>query len=121
MGVFKEHANVFETIIEFSSQIYNDAADFGVAYNTKNPPDIVKNAIYFANKLKNTSLMKNRTEYKNGVDMLIEIAWEVDEGIECGTEYTISYNRISGPHRFDKTANAMISVNCKNYRKPYKK
>lgn len=117
MGVFKEHANAFETVAKRQSRIYTDAADYGVTYNSKNVPVDVKRLIDMVNDLKGTLLIKKRTEYLHGVEVIIEIAWEIDEGFECGTRYTINFNKISGNSRIDKNTNAMISVDINNYRK----
>ena len=73
--------------------------------------------------LKGTSLLKKRTVYNKGlgVEVIIEIAWELDEGYECGTKYAINFCKISGPLIIDKSANSMISVDIEPYRKPYKR
>lgn len=135
MGVFKEEAHAFETIACKSKQIYTDACDYGYAYNTKNVPTDIQNCINAVNKFKsldtkfpngNPFIIK-REEYGtqntnvHGVTLTIQIAWEVDEGMECGTEYQISFHYNNVATHIDKTCNAFIEVNCKPYRIPYKK
>jgi len=118
MGVFKEHANSFEKVARMQSKIFTDACDYGVAYNSKNVPKEIEELIYFVNDLKGTSLMKKRTKYHNGVKVIIEIAWEMDEGLECGTCYTINASNISkSQSKINKEATHMISVDISNYRK----
>jgi len=117
MSIFKEHNHSFTTIEKESAQVYNDACDYGVSYNTNSLPQSVKNLIFHVNDLKDTSLIKERNEYVNGVSIKVQIAWEMDEGFERGTEYEISFNKISGPSRFNKEHNAYISVTSKSYRK----
>ena len=121
MGLFKEHANTFETIERKQSQIYNDACDCGVAYNTNKIPSEVFLALHFAKDLARKPFLQKREEWKNGVTITIQIGWEIDAGMECGTEYTISYNKMEGSGhstRINKSANAFICVHSKSYRKP---
>ncbi len=130
MGVFKEHAIAFETVESKQKQIYSDAADFGFPYNTENVPEEIQTLIHYVNDLKNTSLASNRTKWGNpqnnrfptyGVSLTIEIGWEIDEGMECGTRYNISFCK-DNPKRMDmcQNCNAFISVSSESYRKPYK-
>lgn len=117
MGVFKEHANSFEKVARMRSRIFTDAADYGVAYNSKNIPQEIADLIYFVKDLKGTSLMKKRRKYHNGVEIIIEIGWEIDEGFECGTRYIINASKISKVHsKINKDATHMISVDVENYR-----
>ena len=124
MGVFKEHAHAFEEIARNQKAIYNDAADFGFPYNTKSVPKPIYDLINFVNDLKGTSLMVNRKEWgdnKNGgVNTKIQIGWEIDEDMECGTEYNISFCKMNPNHPslLEKGNNAFISVEIKPYRKP---
>jgi hypothetical protein len=124
MGVFKEHAHAFENIQKRQSQIFDDACDYGVAYNTNNPPKDINELIHYVNDLKGTTLMKSRETYGKGklmgVNIVIRIGWEIDEGMERGTEYRIGFHPISGNSRFDKTANAMICVDSESYSTPAK-
>lgn len=121
MGVFKEHARAFEAIAEKGTQIYSDAADYGYPYNTKNIPSDVQLLINYVNDLKGSSLITSRIETISGVDITIQIGWEIDEGFECGTQYDISFNRIGKtPSNIHKDCNSFISVDIKPYRKPYR-
>jgi len=115
MGVFKEHANAFETLAKKQSRIYNDACDYGVSYNKKNPPKEVQAVIHFVKDLKGSSLIKNRIIHPQGVTTIIRIGWEMDEGKERGTQYTIAYNEISGISRINRNHNACIMIDIKNY------
>lgn len=118
MGVFKEHAIAFETVAEKQVQIYNDAADYGFPYNINNIPSDVKLLIEYVNDLKYSLLIVNRIETISGVDITIQIGWEIDEGFECGTQYDISFNRIGKtPSNIHKDCNAFISVNIEPYKK----
>ena len=68
--------------------------------------------------------MVKREEWGNnkngGVSLKIHIGWEIDEGMECGTEYNISFNKLNPNHPslLQKGNNAFISVNSGSYRKP---
>ena len=124
MGVFKEHAHAFETIAKKQKAIYNDACDFGFPYNTANAPQDVKALIHFVNDLKGSSLIVNREEWGNnkngGVKIKIHIGWEIDEDMECGTEYNISFCKMNPNHPslLEKGNNAFFSVEVNPYRKP---
>jgi len=122
MGVFKEHAKSFEAIEQRQSRVYTDACDYGVTYNKNNIPDDIQLLINMVKDLKNTSLMKSCERYFHGVEIVFEIAWEIDEGMEYGTRYTINANKLSNHvSLIDKTATHMISVESKSYRIPYHK
>lgn len=117
MGVFKEHARAFETVARGQKRIYSDAADLGYPYDANKPPEAIKELIEHVKDLRGTSLVKNRNQWTNGVTTKIEIAWEIDEGHECGTRYTISCNtgiRAELHPRCD----AFISVDIEPYRTP---
>ena len=121
MGVFKEHAHAFEAVAKKQSQIWNDAADYGYAFDKNNPPQDIKDLLFFVNDLKGTSLQKKRTEDpENGfVELVFRIGWEMDEGYECGTQYTISSQNIGSRSKhnlFNKDANRFINVDIQSYR-----
>ncbi|MCK9574665.1 MAG: hypothetical protein WC979_00240 [Candidatus Pacearchaeota archaeon] len=124
MGVFKEEAKSFETVESKQYRIYKDAADYGYAYNSNNIPAEIKLLIDNVKGLNGTSLMKSReaaADNKSWVNVVIEIAWEIDEGMECGTHYAIGFCKITSKNELiDKTADSYISVYSKNYRRPYK-
>ena len=134
MGVFKEHAHAFETVEKNQTRIFSDAADYGYPYNTENPPEAIKNLINFVNDLKGSSLIVNRETWGEGtihagVSIKIQIGWEIDEGMECGTEYNISFNKLkkhSNPtlqylfSSLHPKCNAFISVDSGSYKKPHK-
>lgn len=122
MGLFKEHAIAFETIAKKQSRIYNDACDYGYLYNIGEAPQEIKDLIYFANDLRRNPFMQKREAWKNGVTIVLHIGWEIDEGMECGTQYTITFNKITPNHPslIIKGKNAFISVDVQPYRKPYK-
>jgi hypothetical protein len=125
MGVFKEEAYTFETIEKIQSQIYNDAADIGVIYDKNNVPNNIKavfDSIKYLKSLdkkfpKEISLIRKRETWKNGVEVTVRIAWEIDAGMDYGTEYTISYNVINPNHpSLIKKGNAMITVESRRYK-----
>lgn len=131
MGVFKEHAYAFDEVAKRSKQIWNDACDYGCPYNNKVSPQWIKDLLRCVNDLKesdkkypsNRPFIRNREEWKNGVKLVIRIAWEVDEGMNYGTEYTISYNFLGTryqkqPSALWKGCNAFISVDAVRYREP---
>jgi hypothetical protein len=125
MGVFKEHAHAFENVARKQAQIWNDACDAGYAYNTNYPPHLIDDLLMFVNDLKGTSLVRKREEDRSlgWVRLTIRIGWEVDEGMECGTEYVIASQNITNRMKnglIVKDANRFISVDIKNYREPYK-
>ena len=84
MGVFKEEAHVLENIASKQTRIYNDAADYGYPYNTKDvPPEVtavfetIKNlqeldAKYPGEK----NLVRNRQTWKGGVSVDVIIFWK---------------------------------------------
>ena len=128
MGVFKEEAHAFETIAEKSERIYNDAADYGYPYNTKEPDAYVKRVIEAVKDLKGLDrkyprefpLIRNREKWSNGVSITIRIAWEIDEGYYRGTEYTITVNKVNPKHpsflHKGSGANAFMSVDVSSYK-----
>jgi hypothetical protein len=127
MGVFKEEASIFENVARKSTRIYSDAADYGFPYKRgREPQDIVEllesiESFKEIDRNSNSSrkFIRNRNVWgkgrTSGVSISIRIAWEIDEGFYCGTEYTISFNRISGKsmHPF---FDSYISVDDKPYR-----
>ena len=128
MGVFKEEASVFENIAKKQTRIFNDAADYGYPYNTKEVPSEVTDVFDTLGQLKKVDaefsgerdLVRNREtwgDHKNGgVSVDVIIFWEKDEGYYMGTKYSISFNKISPtPSLIDKSANAFISVNIERY------
>ena len=126
MGVFKEHAHAFETVERNQTGIFNNACDYGYSYNTAKPPQVIKDLIFFVNDLKDSSLIVNRETWGKGtnnagVSLKIQIGWEIDEGMECGTEYNISFNKLNSKHPdlLQKGNNAFISVNSESYKKSY--
>ena len=124
MGVFKEHAHAFETVAKNQRAIFNDACDCGYSYNTKNIPKDIKDLIFFVNDLKDLGLMRKREiigAYKDGVVITFRIGWEIDEGMECGTQYKISFIRLNPKHPslIQKGMDAYIEVEIKNYREPH--
>ena len=126
MGVFKEHAHAFEAVEKKQKQIYNDACDYGYSYNTKNPPDEIKLLIEMVNDAKRAELVTRRIvenigTKKDSVTVTICIGWEIDEGMECGTKYEISYFPTLKHHSLiDKSCNAFICVKSCSYREPIK-
>jgi len=126
MGVFKEEAHTFETIAKNSNRIYNDAADRGVAYKEVDPPQIVEDVINAINSFKasdklfpESPFIRKRESWKDGVSVTVRIAWEIDEGMYCGTQYTISFNRTSRhPSLIDKNADCFMSVDVERYTEP---
>jgi hypothetical protein len=121
MGVFKEEAHAIETIARLSGPIFTDAADYGYAFNIQSPDGHATRLIDVVADLKNTSLCKSSVKTKEESKVVIEIAWEIDEGMEFGTRYTICTYRSTGPSRVRKDCNAFFNVNIEPYRKPYRK
>jgi hypothetical protein len=125
MGVFKEHAHAFEAVAKKQNQIWNDACDYGYAYNTERTPEDIKLLLHYVADLKGSSLVRKR-EANPGcgyVSLTIRIGWEVDEGMECGTQYTIASQNINKRMKnglFNRDANRFISVDIENYREPYR-
>jgi hypothetical protein len=134
MGVFKEEAHAFETIAKKQSRIFNDAADYGFAYNTKNPDAEVQAVIEAVNSLKDLDnkfpeerpLVRNRMKWGNhdnkgatGVSVDVIIFWEKDEeDYYNGTKYHISFNKIENINEYSKIqkdCDAFISVDIEPY------
>ena len=73
MGVFKEEASVFENIAKKQTRIYNDAADYGYPYNTKQVPSEVTAVFQTIGQLKKMDaqfpdekeLVRNRESWGN--------------------------------------------------------
>lgn len=124
MGLFKEHAAAaaFEKVAKQSQQIYPDACDYGYPFSYNNQPQIIKDLLFFVNDLKEPTFTIKREEAKDYVQSVIHIGWEVEDGIERGTEYTISFFRDTlGMKRSNhKECDCFISVDVKPYNKPYK-
>ena len=125
MAVFKEEASAIERVAKKQKQIYNDAADYGYPYNSMDQPSEIKELYNAIQNCKGLVVSREAWGEKGtnvrGSKIVIQIAWEIDEGMECGTRYTISYNKISGHSRFDKTCDNMVSIDIAPYRIPYKK
>ena len=123
MGVFKEEARAFETISQKSQRIYNDAADYGFPYNTKNPPAEVQRVISIIQELKEADkkdhelpFIRNRQEWGSGVSLDVVFFWEKDEGYYMGTKYSISFNQTpKSPSLINKEMNGFISVDVEPY------
>jgi len=128
MGVFKEEAHAFETIAKRSTQIYNDAADYGFPYNTQDPPEEVIAVIDAINEMKASdakypeekNLVRNRETWGDkrtgGVSVDVVIFWERDEGYDVGTKYHISFNKSGNtPSKLQKEYDAFISVDVEPY------
>ena len=125
MGVFKEEAHAFETIAEKQTRIYNDAADYGYHYNTKNQPSVVTtvfDAIKYLKELDakypgEKDIVRNRQTWKGGVSVDVIIFWEEDEGYYWGTKYMITFQHTGKDHsKIDKSANAFVSVDIERYK-----
>jgi len=125
MGVFKEEAHIFENIAKKQKRIFNDAADYGYPYNTKNPPQEVTDVFDTISQLTKMDkefpgekpFVRNREAWEGGVSVDVIIFWEEDEGYLWGTKYHISFNR-TGTHssKIDKDSNAFISVDVERYK-----
>jgi len=125
MGVFKEEAHTFETVAKMQSQIFNDAADYGFPYKTKNVPESVSELIKSVKTLKELDaqfpeekeLVRNRTTWGDGVSLDVIIFWEQDEGMDCGTKYSIAFNKMKANHpsNLHKGCDAFISVNIQSH------
>jgi hypothetical protein len=130
MGVFKEEASTFEAINFQQVRIYKGAADCGVAYNTNDVPGEVqavfdtldslrKLDIEFAKFPTEKRLIRNRQTWGEGncagVSVDVIIFWETDNGMNYGTMYTISFNKLSPQGLIMKDANAMISVDIEKF------
>ena len=130
MGVFKEEAHTFENVARFEKLIWNDACDRGYPYEKDNPPQDIKDLIESVNHFKGLDasyphekpFIRKRQVWTGGVSLTIRIGWEIDEGVECGTQYTISFARIANPKHpnlLHKGCTAFISVEVEPYREPY--
>lgn len=129
MGVFKEEAYTFETIESKQTRIYNDACDYGYSYNTNDIPNELQEFINSINGIKKLDaqfpneipLIRNREVSDNSVKLTIRIAWEIDEGYYCGTEYVFEFCKIVKiPSLINKNHNAFISVDMTRYKEPVK-
>jgi hypothetical protein len=124
MGTFKEHAYAFQAVAQKQRSIYNDAADYGFPYLYANPPQEIKDLLMFVDDLKSSSLLRKREAWKNGVTITIRIGWEVDEGVEKGTQYTITFNYLgrrymTSPNALHKDCDSFITVDISLYSEPY--
>ena len=130
MGVFKEEASTFEAINFKQVRIYNDAADYGISYNTKDVPGEVTAVFRTLAELKTMDgqfpaekpFIRNRQTWGEGtkhagVSIEVVIFWEQDEGYHFGTKYFISFNKLSHTYSLiNKEANAVISVDIEPYK-----
>lgn len=131
MGVFKEEAHVLEVVEQAAVQIYSDACDAGVPYDDSNIPKNVAEAITAVKRLAQLDakfpdekpMIVSRIEYGKGmgVQLIIEIAWEVDEGMECGSRYHINYFKDKAIERMHQGCTRFMSVTSERYRTPYKR
>jgi len=132
MGVFKEEAHTFEDLAKLQRQIYNDAADYGFPYYTGKTPQEVDHVFESIKTFQTLDkkypdekpFIRQRESWKGGVRVKIRIAWEIDEGMECGTEYDVSYcfigNQDRKPNFLCKGCNAFISIDISRYRENHK-
>ena len=134
MGVFKEEAYCFEQVAKVQRRIFKDAADYGYPYKTNQPTDSIVNLIDAVNEFRTIDdkkspdekhFVRSRETWKDGVKVVIRIGWEIDEGFECGTQYTISFNFLGNryaksPNFLCHGCNAYISVDTVPYREPHK-
>jgi len=128
MGVFKEEARIIEAVAKKQNRIYNDAADYGYAYDTKNPGGEITSLMSVIAQFKEADkkdselpFIRNREEWgddkSGGVSIDVVIFWEQDEGYYMGTKYTISFNRTpKHPSLINKECNAFIYVESSSYR-----
>ena len=130
MGVFKEEAKTFEDVAKKQKQIYNDSADFGYPYDVKNPPEEIKRLIESVKYLKDsdekfpkeTPFIRKREQNSHGVYIVIRIAWEIDEGYYCGTEYKMSFHALKNTFGLiDKSCNGFINIEISSYREKLNK
>jgi hypothetical protein len=132
MGVFKEEAFTFEDVAKRQKQIWNDACDYGMPYNTGNVPKeisaLLASIITFQEldkKYPNEKrFIRKRDEWfvnkeMKGVTIVIRIGWELEDRMEYGTEYTITYcfigNKDKHPSFLCHGCNAFISVDAIRY------
>ena len=130
MGVFKEEAHMFETVSSKQKRIFNDAADYGYPYNTKNIPNEIQNLIDAVNGFKEVdkkypdepNLVRNRIKWEGGVSVDVIIFWEQEDGYYFGTKYSISFNKIKPNHPANmyKGCDAFIGVYIQSYNEPKK-
>jgi hypothetical protein len=131
MGVFKEEASAFEAIKIKQTRIYNDAADYGISYNTNDvPPEIT--AVYqtiaqfkmldgqFPDEKPFIRKRETWGDYDSngpdGVSIEVVICWETDGGRDYGTKYFISFNKLTPTQSLiNKGHNAVISVDIEKY------
>ena len=127
MGVFKEEAHCLEQVQKLSKQIYSDATDHGYPYKKDDPDSIARAAIAAIKGLKDLVVSRHEWGDKGspgrGSQVVIEIAWEMDGNIECGTEYTVSYSYDSSIGKMDgyginrhPDCDSFLSVETKRYR-----
>ena len=133
MGVFKEEAWTFEEVARKQQRIFADACDYGLPYNTGNPPAEILMLIESVKQFQELDkkypdekkFIRHRQTWEGGVEVTIRIGWEIDEGMECGTEYVISYCFIAKRYEKDpcylhKGCDAYISVYAEAYREPHR-
>jgi hypothetical protein len=130
MGVFKEEAHAFEQVAERQKQIFDDACDYGYPYNTgeKNPlvESLIQSVKHFQELDKlfpdEKPFIRRRETWTGGVTVVIRIAWEIDGGMECGSEYTITFCSLKHfqkkPYFFHPGCDAYISVDSIRYKEP---
>ena len=127
MGVFKEEASAIEAVAKKQSRIYSDAADYGYAYNTNNPPDDIKRLIDVVTNFKAMDkqdpdeklFVRNRQVWGDnemgGVSLDVIIFWEKDEGFYRGTKYHISFNKTPKHQSMLEGFDSYISVDINSY------
>jgi hypothetical protein len=136
MGVFKEEAHIFEQVAKGQRRIFNDACDYGYPYKTSAPsPEIVRviEAIKMFQtldkKFPDEKLMVRKRETwkindtEGGVTVVIRIGWEIDNGQEHGSQYTISVNHLGtryarSPNFLCHGSDAFMSVDVESYSEP---
>ena len=133
MGVFKEEAHAIETIAKKQVRIYNDAADYGYPYDSKNPNPEIKRLIQVMSQFQAMDkeskekypgeklFIRNRDNWESGknqeVSLDLIIFWEKDGDMFCGTKYHLRFNRTPAhPSLMNKDCNAFISVDIERYK-----
>ena len=129
MGVFKEEASAIKAVADKQARIYSDAADYGYAYDIKNPPKDIKNLIDVLANFKamdeefpeDKPIIRNREVWGDnimgGVSIDVIIFWEKDEGYYKGTKYSISFNKISKhPSLINQDCTEYIYIDIKSYK-----
>jgi len=125
MGVFKEEAHTFEYVESRQTRIYNDAADYGYPYDTKNIHLDIKALLASLNTFKmldeefpdEKPFIRNRQVWGDGVSVDVIIFWEKDMGYYMGTKYSISFNKTPASHSLiNKNCDAFISVDSTPYK-----